>query len=200
VNVARTQEESLFPQIKLNNGISSKATEYKKMAKSGDRWQSPIFSIGSAGESNHIPGASKVTRKNHETHPSRIRGENNLGQSVEQGYSNSNDHSFGKDKEYTGGASYAGGNQGYDGNNSSYGQQQGGYAGQPASYGQESYAQPSYAQPTYTTGQSDINYDSFDRTNGAVGGSGLNNYDNELQGGPIQTTLGLQNPVLKGIV
>jgi len=98
VNLAITQQDSLFPQIKLPGGISSKATEYKKMAASGDRWQSPIFSIGSAGESSHIPGAQKVTRKQHQTHPSRVRGKDNLGQSVEEGYSNSNDHSFGKDK------------------------------------------------------------------------------------------------------
>lgn len=153
------------------------------MARQGDKWQSPIFSIGNAGETSHIPGVQKVTRKQHQTHPSKIRGDNNLGQSVEQGYSNSNDHSFGKDREYTGGQQ-------------NYGQQQG-YGGE--SYGQETYqpeyVQPTYVQPTYATGQSDINYDSFN-TNGALqGNSALNTYESEPlhstgQTG-VHTTLGL---------
>ena len=171
------------------------------MAKSGDRWQSPIFSIGSAGESSHIPHAQKVTRKQHQTHPSRIRGENNLGQSVEQGYSNSNDHSFGKDKEYTGGAAYGGGQQNHG--QSGYSQQgygqQSGYDGQSSSYGQDAYVQPTYVQPTYvqpTYASQTVNYDSFDNTGRGNGlSSGLNTYNNELQGDDeiIGTTLGKQN-------
>lgn len=48
VNVAITREDSIFPNIHLPGGISSKATEYRELAKKGDEWQSPVFSIGAA--------------------------------------------------------------------------------------------------------------------------------------------------------
>lgn len=49
VNVAITKEESIFPDIHLPGGISSKAAEYKELARKGEAWQSPVFSIGAAG-------------------------------------------------------------------------------------------------------------------------------------------------------
>lgn len=67
VNYAVTKEDSMFPDIHLPGGISSKATEYKDLARKGDRWESPVFSIGTASRSNDIPAAPKVTRKPHET-------------------------------------------------------------------------------------------------------------------------------------
>lgn len=48
VNYAITKEDSMFPNIHLPGGISSKATEYKDLARKGEKWESPVFSIGSA--------------------------------------------------------------------------------------------------------------------------------------------------------
>lgn len=62
-NVAFTQQDSIFPNVKLPNGISSKATEYKQLATKGDKWESPIFSIGSAKESTSIPKPDTINRK-----------------------------------------------------------------------------------------------------------------------------------------
>ncbi|KAI0402655.1 hypothetical protein F4802DRAFT_348466 [Xylaria palmicola] len=67
VNLAVTKEESLFPSVHLPGGISSKATEYKELARKGEKWESPVFSIGSSGKSSNIPGAPEVTRKLHAT-------------------------------------------------------------------------------------------------------------------------------------
>lgn len=67
VNVAVTKEDSIFPNIHLPGGISSKATEYKELARKGDKWESPVFSIGSAARSRDLPRAPVVTRKPHST-------------------------------------------------------------------------------------------------------------------------------------
>lgn len=66
-NVAVTQQDSIFPDIKLPGGISTKATEYKQLAAKGDKWESPVFGIGSASESNNIPKAAPITRKSKRT-------------------------------------------------------------------------------------------------------------------------------------
>jgi len=65
VNMAVTQHDSIFKNISLPGGISSKATEYKELAAKGDKWESPVFSIGSAKESTTLPTLPKVTRKPH---------------------------------------------------------------------------------------------------------------------------------------
>lgn len=65
VNVAVTQHDSIFTNISLPGGISSKATEYKDLAAKGDKWESPIFSIGSAKETSSLPKSGTVTRKPH---------------------------------------------------------------------------------------------------------------------------------------
>jgi len=65
VNYAITKEDSIFPNIHLPGGISSKATEYKELARKGEKWESPVFSIGSAKKSSDIPPAPKVSRKPH---------------------------------------------------------------------------------------------------------------------------------------
>jgi len=67
VNYAVTKEDSMFPNIHLLGGISSKATEYKELARKGDKWESPVFSIGSAAKSRDIPTAPKIVRKPHKT-------------------------------------------------------------------------------------------------------------------------------------
>ncbi|KAK3357082.1 hypothetical protein B0T25DRAFT_589463 [Lasiosphaeria hispida] len=68
VNYAVTKEDSIFPHIHLPGGISSKATEYKELARKGDKWESPVFSIGTASKSRDIPHTPHVTRKAHTTH------------------------------------------------------------------------------------------------------------------------------------
>ncbi|KAF9877521.1 hypothetical protein CkaCkLH20_05221 [Colletotrichum karsti] len=65
VNVAITKEESIFPDVNLPGGISTKATEYKELARKGERWESPVFSIGKASKSTDIPDAPRVERKKH---------------------------------------------------------------------------------------------------------------------------------------
>ena len=80
VNVAMTQHDSIFPNIKLPGGISSKATEYKELAAKGDRWESPIFSIGTASRTSDIPSAGQITRKDHSVTEGGIRGPQSIGQ------------------------------------------------------------------------------------------------------------------------
>ncbi|KAI1503297.1 hypothetical protein F5X99DRAFT_375598 [Biscogniauxia marginata] len=65
VNMAITKEESIFPNIHLPGGISSKATEYKELASKGEKWESPVFSIGTAPKSSKLPPVPQVTRKSH---------------------------------------------------------------------------------------------------------------------------------------
>jgi uncharacterized membrane-anchored protein YhcB (DUF1043 family) len=65
VNAAVTQHNSIFPNIKLPGGISTKATEYKDLASKGEKWESPVFSIGSSKETSSLPKVSPVTRKPH---------------------------------------------------------------------------------------------------------------------------------------
>jgi len=70
LNYAVTKEDSIFPHIHLPGGISSKATEYKELARKGDKWESPVFSIGTASRSHDVPHAPHVTRKPHATNVS----------------------------------------------------------------------------------------------------------------------------------
>jgi len=72
VNLAITKEDSIFKNIHLPGGISSKATEYKELARKGEKWESPVFSIGSSGKSTDLPGAPQVTRKPHATSGSAV--------------------------------------------------------------------------------------------------------------------------------
>ncbi|KAL9126541.1 MAG: hypothetical protein Q9217_004421 [Psora testacea] len=83
-NVAMTQNDSIFPQIKLPGGISTKATEYKALAAKGDKWESPVFGIGSAAESTNLPSLPPVSRKAHNAAAGGVRGPQNLqpGQST----------------------------------------------------------------------------------------------------------------------
>ena len=76
VNVAMTQHDSMFKQISLPGGVSTKATEYKNLAAKGDKWESPVFGIGSAKESTNLPTLAKVTRKPHNATKGAVRGGN----------------------------------------------------------------------------------------------------------------------------
>ncbi|TRX88153.1 hypothetical protein FHL15_010951 [Xylaria flabelliformis] len=64
-NVAVTKEDSIFPNVHLPGGISSKATEFKELARKGEKWESPVFSIGSSSASTDIPVAPQIVRKPH---------------------------------------------------------------------------------------------------------------------------------------
>jgi hypothetical protein len=73
VNVAMTQHDSMFKHIQLPGGISTKATEYKDLAAKGDKWESPVFSIGSASETSNLPRIQDPTRKPHQTAQGGLR-------------------------------------------------------------------------------------------------------------------------------
>jgi hypothetical protein len=77
-NVAMTQNESIFKDIKLPGGISTKATEYQELARKGERWESPVFGLGSAAESNNIPKTAAVTRKPHSSTTPQVRSAGDL--------------------------------------------------------------------------------------------------------------------------
>jgi hypothetical protein len=106
VNVAITQHDSIFPAIKLPGGISSKATEYKELAAKGEKWESPIFSIGSASKSSNIPTAGEVTRKDHSVTGGGVRGPQNIGntESITQQNKDSSAIAAGQNGNYTNGS------------------------------------------------------------------------------------------------
>jgi len=79
VNLAVTKNDSMFKNISLPGGISTKATEYQQLAAKGDRWESPVFSIGSAKESTDIPKLTPVTRKPHTTAQAGLRDRGGAG-------------------------------------------------------------------------------------------------------------------------
>ena len=78
-NIAMTQDDSIFKNISLPGGISTKAQEYKNLANKGDRWESPVFSIGSANPSSKLPTPSKPTRKPHSATPMQVKGDESRG-------------------------------------------------------------------------------------------------------------------------
>ena len=77
-NIAMTQHDSIFKDIKLPGGISTKATEYKELAARGDKWESPVFSIGTAAPTTDLPRAPPVNRKPHNAAAGRVRGAKNI--------------------------------------------------------------------------------------------------------------------------
>lgn len=93
VNMAMTQHESIFKDISLPKGISTKATEYKNMAAQGDRWESPVFSIGSASETSSVPRPPQAARKTAPTsapHQS-THGTSGFGNEVSRAFDGNND-------------------------------------------------------------------------------------------------------------
>lgn len=96
-NVAVTQHDSIFPEIRLPGGISTKATEYKNLAAKGDKWESPIFSIGSASETTSLPHANPISRKSHNSSSGGVRGPKNLDQS---NIGNGQDSGYGQNNGY----------------------------------------------------------------------------------------------------
>jgi len=126
VNVAMTQHDSMFKHIQLPGGISTKATEYKDLAAKGDKWESPVFSIGSASETSNIPRIQDPTRKPHQTAQGGLR---DAGHTAGSGaglaggntgsYAGGNTGSLAGGRSGLEGSSYA--NDGAYANNSAYG-------------------------------------------------------------------------------
>lgn len=73
--MAVTQHDSIFKDIKLPGGISTKATEFKELAAKGDKWESPVFGIGSAKETTDLPKVAPITRKPHNAASGSVRGQ-----------------------------------------------------------------------------------------------------------------------------
>ncbi|KAI1259109.1 hypothetical protein F5Y18DRAFT_318041 [Xylariaceae sp. FL1019] len=119
VNMAVTKEDSIFPNIHLPGGISSKATEYKELARKGDAWESPVFSIGSSARSTDIPTAPKVVRKPHATRSSNTSG-SALNSAAHNGSAYSGGYDGGYDGSYDNGSYNSGkianGNNAYNSN------------------------------------------------------------------------------------
>jgi hypothetical protein len=107
-NMAMTKQDSIFPNIDLPSGISTKATEYKELAAKGERWESPVFSIGSAKESTNIPKAPAVQRKSHQVaKPSNVSSTGPTNGFHQNNGINSGTY-LGQQGQPTNGASYAG--------------------------------------------------------------------------------------------
>ena len=119
VNVAMTKQDSIFQNISLPGGVSTKATEYKQLAQKGDKWESPVFSLGSAKESTNIPRLGEVQRKPHNAASGGIRGGNHPNSNTNTG--TQRDVNSSAYQSNTGADSYSSG-------------QQGGYSGQQAGY------------------------------------------------------------------
>lgn len=223
VNIAMTQHDSIFKDIKLPGGISSQATEYKDMARKGDKWESPVFGFGSARETTDLPRVTPVSRKPHNAASGSVRGPQNV-----------------EDGETTLGSAQtrSGGNSGYDqsyGQASTTGYSQGstpGYA-QGSTTGHSQGSTPGYGQGSTTgygqgnttgysqgsAGYPDNTTSGYGQTNGSAGfsnqvsqafgndaGQDLSLKDNAgtVNGGLTQpstghTTLGMNNPVLRGL-
>ena len=172
VNAAMTQHDSIFPQIKLPGGISTKATEYKNLAASGDKWESPIFTIGSAGETKSLPRVQPITRKPHNAAAGGVRGPQNL----ESGAT-----TLGSAQPMTG--------SGYDTTTSGYGTGAG-YGATNGSAGfsnqvNQAFGGDSAADYSLKNGGAGVNGGLVDNTTGTHGTGG-------------GTLLGMNNPVLTG--
>ncbi|KAF3930580.1 hypothetical protein ABW19_dt0204060 [Dactylella cylindrospora] len=78
-NIAMTKEDSIFQDIELPGGTSTAATKYKDMARQGERWESPVFSIGSASETGDLPKPIGVSRKPHGSGRAQLRAPRDSG-------------------------------------------------------------------------------------------------------------------------
>lgn len=185
VNAAMTQHDSIFPQIKLPGGISTKATEYKNLAASGDKWESPIFTIGSAGETKNLPRLPAPSRKPHHAASGGVRGEQNL---------QSGDTTLGSAHPNTGsgydnsGAGYSG--AGYDDTSAGYGSRAG-YGTTNGSAGFSNQVNQAFGGNTGTD---------YSLKNNAAGvNGGLVDSSTTGHGTSGGTLLGMNNPVLSGL-
>lgn len=104
VQTITTLHDSIFPDIKLPGGVSSKATEYVDLANKGERWESPIFSIGHAKESTDIPSPGHVTHKAPKPNTGGIAGSSGPTETVGQAIGHTNGHTNGTHTNGTNGA------------------------------------------------------------------------------------------------
>ena len=196
VNMALTQHDSIFQNIKLPGGISTKATEFKELAAKGDKWESPVFGIGSAAATSNLPRVTPVSRKHQGHSSSGVRGPQN----VEPGQS-----TLGQAQSRTG--------AGYD-NDAGYGQSNRAGYGQSTGAGYGQSTGTGYGQST-GTGYADTTGAGYGQSNGSAGFSNqvtqafgndagtdysLKNDAAAINGGAAHTTLGMNNPVLSGDV
>ncbi|MCJ1263101.1 hypothetical protein MMC22_002971 [Lobaria immixta] len=181
-NVAVTQHDSIFPDIKLPGGISTKATEYKNLAAKGDKWESPVFGIGSASETTSLPKVTPVSRKSHNAASGSVRGPQNVesGQSTFGQAEPRNDTGYGQ-------------TSGYD--QSSYGQGTG--YGQNTGYGQSHGSSGFTNQVNQAFGDGGSQDYSLKNDTGRVNG-GLADGNVSGVSQTSGTTLGRNNPVLSG--
>jgi hypothetical protein len=201
VNVAVTQHDSMFKNISLPGGISSKATEYKELAAKGDKWESPIFALGSAKETSSLPKLASITRKPHGRAggygPSDVQGAG-IGQGV-------GSHQHG---QYDGaGAGVGAGAGGLA--SQGLGHQSGQIGGAPQGLNQQQLGgsgeglyntHPSATQAA--TGTADPAFanqmDTAFNTAGGLGGAGGAPPAGSTGTGQFNTQLGDQNPVFQG--
>ncbi|KAG0129171.1 hypothetical protein HOY82DRAFT_611140 [Tuber indicum] len=104
-NVAVTQDDSMFKNISLPGGISTKATEYRDLSKRGDRWCSEVFTIGSASPTPNLPEPQQITRKSPHAHRRATRGRETTsdgGASRDSGYHANDYHGYGTGTGNTG--------------------------------------------------------------------------------------------------
>jgi hypothetical protein len=206
VNVAVTQHDSIFKNISLPGGISSKATEYKELAAKGDKWESPIFSIGSAKETSTLPQAPKVTRKPH----GRSGGyDSGLGQATGTGQGLGSSQGL-NPAQGINPSGYDNSSSGYGSSQPGYGQSQPGYGqstgagltgGLPGSQGQGFGTQVDNAFNTNTTGSSGLT-GTHGTTGGALPPTGTTGTSSGIPGTTEghNTLFGDQNPVFQGRV
>ena len=197
-NVAVTQHDSIFKNIALPGGISTKATEYRDLAAKGDRWESPIFSIGSSRETSNLPRIPNVSRKPHNVNTEGVVGKN--APNSQSNYGNDGTSGYGHGSSTTGhhgaGLTGQGSQPGYGSSaQSGYGNTtQSGY-GNTTQSGYGNTAQSGYgntAQPGYgNTGAE--SYESYPNSGGygtSNTGSGLAHRGVEGHSGQAPGTFG----------
>ncbi|ESZ96076.1 hypothetical protein SBOR_3553 [Sclerotinia borealis F-4128] len=172
--MAMTMDDSMFPNISLPGGISSKATEYKKVATTGGGWGSTIFRFGSAPKSTNVPFPKKIERKPHSVAQGGVRGPQNLG----------NTSSSAGPSGYNQGTQQGYSQQGY-----AQGTQQGAQQGFNQQVDQAFGNAGAHPNPTGT---------GLLNGNTATSGGALNQKNVANNGG--HTQLGANNPVLQGRV
>jgi hypothetical protein len=179
-NVAMTQMDSIFPQIKLPGGISTKATEYKQLAAKGDKWESPIFGIGSAAPTSSLPRVNPVSRKPHSAAQGGVKGSQNL----ESGQS-----TFGQAEPRV--------DRGYGQSQPSY--QQGQSYGTGQGYGSSTNGSSGFSNQVNQAFDNTASTDAYalKGTSGAPNG-GLTDGNIGAAQTSGHTTLGMNNPVLSG--
>ncbi|RPA92756.1 hypothetical protein L873DRAFT_1817174 [Choiromyces venosus 120613-1] len=104
-NIAVTKHDSMFKNISLPGGISTKATEYKDLSRRGDRWGSEVFNIGSASPTSSPSKDQQITRKSPHAHHRTTRGRETTsvgGVSRDSGYHANDYHGYGTGTGNTG--------------------------------------------------------------------------------------------------